>query len=118
VVAAGVGDDSTGNLFVRELQNLVGRAADFEGADGLEAFRLEPDCFTSSMAGEAGESGADERGFDGDRGDAGGGGADLLDGDKFFCLCSIIFQPETFALGIEIETPFDFTQGRHSTSTG
>ena len=43
VVAAGVGDDAAADLFGRELEDLVGRAANFECADGLQAFGLEPD---------------------------------------------------------------------------
>jgi hypothetical protein len=41
VVAAGVGDDAAGALFVGERRDLVVRAAQFEGADGLEVFRLQ-----------------------------------------------------------------------------
>ena len=55
MVAAGVSDDAAGDLFRRELENLVGRAAEFEGADGLQAFGLEPDfsgaCRDRSMPG-------------------------------------------------------------------
>ncbi len=45
MVAAGVGDDAATDLLRRELQNLVGGAANLEGSDGLQAFGLEPDLF-------------------------------------------------------------------------
>ena len=67
-----------------ELEDFVGCATDFEGADGLKAFGFEVDFFGRAVAGEAGEWGADERGLDGDGGDAGGGGADFGEGDKGF----------------------------------
>ena len=70
VVAAGIGDDAAGDFFRGELEDLVGRAADFECADGLEGFGFEVDFFAGAVAGEAGELGADERGLDGDIGDA------------------------------------------------
>ncbi len=77
VVAAGVGDDAAGDFFRRELEDLVGSAAELEAADGLEAFGFEPD-FASDIR----ELGADERSFDGDAGDAIGGGADSVEGDE------------------------------------
>ena len=83
MVAAGIGDDAATNLLGGELQNFVGRAAHFEGADGLETLRLEPDSFLGSVAGEAGKSGFDQRGFYGDGGNAGGCGADFGEGDKW-----------------------------------
>jgi hypothetical protein len=55
VVAAGVGDDAAGDLLGRELEDLVGRAADFESADGLQAFGFEIDFFEVAVAGEAGK---------------------------------------------------------------
>jgi hypothetical protein len=41
VIAARIGDDAAGAFFVRQRRDLVVRAAQFEGADGLEVFRLE-----------------------------------------------------------------------------
>jgi hypothetical protein len=41
VVAAGVSDDAAGAFFVGERGDLVVRAAQFEGADGLKIFRLQ-----------------------------------------------------------------------------
>ena len=84
MVAAGISDDAAGDFFRGELENFVGRATDFKGADGLEGFSFEVDLSGLAVAAEAGELGAHERGFDGDGCDAGGGGADLLDGDKGF----------------------------------
>ena len=84
MVAAGVGDHAAGDLGGRQLENLVGRAADFEGADGLETFRLEPDSLACSVAGEAGEGGFNHRRFDGDAGDAGCCGADFSEGNQRF----------------------------------
>jgi hypothetical protein len=55
MVAARIGDDAAGDFAGSELQNLVGRAANLEGADGLQAFGLEPDLFAGSVAGEAGK---------------------------------------------------------------
>jgi hypothetical protein len=66
VVAAGVGDDAAGDFFGRELEDFVGGAADFEGADGLEGFGFEVDFLARAVAAEAGERGADQRGADGD----------------------------------------------------
>ena len=54
------------DLFRRELQNLVGRAANLEGADGLQALGLEPD-----LSRHAGKRRTDQRRLDGDAGDAG-----------------------------------------------
>ena len=82
VVAAGVGDDAAGDLRGRELQNLVGRAANLEGPDRLKAFGFEVDLSVGSVARDAGERGANERGLDGDAGDAGGCGADFGEGDE------------------------------------
>ena len=82
VVAAGVSDDAAGDLLGSELQNFVGRAAHLECADGLKALGLEPDLLAGSVAGEAGESGFDQWGFDGDERDAGGGGANFGEGDE------------------------------------
>ena len=82
MVAARVGDDAAANLFRRQLQNFVGRAAHLECADGLEALRLKPDSLLGSVAGEAGKCGFDQRGFYGDGSDAGGGGANFGEGDE------------------------------------
>ena len=43
MVPAGVGDDAPRDFFRRELQDLVGRAAQLEAPDRLQAFRLQPD---------------------------------------------------------------------------
>ena len=59
VVAAGVGDDASGNLFAREPEDLVGRAADLESADGLKALGFEVDSLTGSIARGAGKCGCD-----------------------------------------------------------
>jgi hypothetical protein len=84
VVAAGVGDDPAGDLFRGELKDLVGRAADFEGADGLKRLSFQVDFARLAVTAEAGEWGADQRGFDGDVRDAGGGSADFGEGDERF----------------------------------
>ena len=55
VVAAGVSDDAAGDFFRGELEDLVGRAANFECADGLEGFGLEIDFLLGAVAGEAGK---------------------------------------------------------------
>lgn len=85
MVAAGICDDAERDLRGGELQNLVGRAANLEGPDGLEAFGFEVDLLAGSVAGDSREGGADERGLDGDAGDADGGGADGFEGDQLFC---------------------------------
>jgi hypothetical protein len=76
VVAARIRDDAAGDFFGCQLQNLVGRSADFEGADGLEAFRLEPDLFAGAVTAEAGKSGFNQRGLHGNVRNAGCCGAD------------------------------------------
>ena len=55
-------DDAASDFFRTELENLVGRAADFKGADGLKGFRLEIDFLVGPVATEAGKRGFDERG--------------------------------------------------------
>ena len=82
MVAAGVSDDAAGDLAGSKLENLVGRAAHLEGADGLKTLRLEPDLLAGSVAGEAGEGSFDQRGFHGDLRDARSGGANGFEGDE------------------------------------
>jgi len=84
VVAAGIRNDAAGDLRRGKLENLVGRTANLECADGLKAFGLEPNLFVGSRAGNAWERGANERCFYRGAGDAGGGGADGSYGDEGF----------------------------------
>ena len=109
VVAAGVGDDAAGDFFGRELEDLVGRAADFEAADGLQAFGLEPDLLRA-VTGDVGEVGADERGLDGDVGDASGGGADGVERDERIS-CDAhgrYFSGTGFGRGLGLPDDFDY----------
>jgi hypothetical protein len=74
VIAAGVSDDAAGAFFVRQRGDFVVRATQFEGADGLEVFRLQ-------IKDAAFIFQRDQRSADGDAVEAGTGGEDVGEGD-------------------------------------
>ncbi len=74
VVAAGVGDDAAPALVIGERGDLVVGAAQFEGADGLEALRLEIELAARLRAGN-------QRRAHGDAAQARGGQGDVGESD-------------------------------------
>jgi len=51
MIAAGVGDDAAGTLFIRERSDLVVGSAELEGADGLQVLEFEEEA--AGVAGAA-----------------------------------------------------------------
>jgi hypothetical protein len=76
VVAAGVSDDAATALVGSELGDFVVGAAQFEAADGLEAFGFDVNFGSGLTRILAGDEEADERGAGGDATDAGLGVAE------------------------------------------
>lgn len=76
MISAGVADDAGGTLFAAQGCDLVVGAANLEGADRLQVFRLEIERAPPVVKG-------DEWSTNGDVREARPGGADVVESDQF-----------------------------------